>query len=114
MYLITDPLNLTVKLKGEAKDAQSSRAGFYFLGPNEINGKSHWLQNPGTNAIWYEKNVKHWIIGRQDEIGSGKGYITTSEDVPGPQEAKEWKYLHNDTWTTYGDDILVDTFEPGT
>ena len=41
-------MNLVVKLIGGAKDAQSSMAGTYILGPDKVNQRSHWLQDPGT------------------------------------------------------------------
>ena len=105
-------MKLTVELKGEAKDAQSSRAGIYVLGPNTVNGKSHWLQVSGPNACWYEKELGNWAIGLQDNIGSKKAYIYTPEDVNSPQEAKEWNYRGDGKWLK-SDDILVDTFEQG-
>ena len=104
---------MTVELKGEAKDAQGARAGFYTLGPNSVNGRSHWLQDSGTNAIWYDKKNKYWMIGDQDDIGSKRGGIDTSEDVAGPQEATNWKYYSGSKWTI-SNDILVGTFKPGT
>ena len=104
---------MTVELKGEAKDAQGSKAGLYILGPNEVNGKSHWLQDSGTNAIWYDKANGNWNIGDQDNIGSTVSSIYTSEDVAGPQEATNWQYHSGGgKWIT-SDDILVFTFEPG-
>ena len=113
MYLITGPLKLTVELKEEAKEKQSIRAGIYSLGPSTVNGKSHWLQDSGTGAIWYDKPQGNWNIGNQGSIGSDQASIFTDEDVAGPQEAKEWKYLNSGKWLK-SDDILVDTFEPGT
>ena len=104
---------MTVELKREAKDAQSNRAGIYVLGPNKVNGKSHWLQDSGPNAFWYEKETGNWAIGLQDDIGSKKACIYTPEDVTGPQKAKEWKYRGNGKWLK-SDDILVDAFEQGT
>ena len=107
---------MTVELKGEAKGAQPSRAGLYILGPNTVNGKSHWLQDPPENAIWYDKPNGYWKIGAQDNIGNSTAAIAiyTTEDVAGPQEAKVWKYGNNGKWFTSEEDILVDTFEPGT
>ena len=95
---------MVVKLKGKAKDAHSSRTGIYILGPNLVNGKSHWLQNPGTNAIWYFKD--HWNIGDHRNLGSDKTWIFSPEDVAGPQEATTWKY-YNDKWIT-SKDIFVE------
>ena len=115
-YLISGPLKLTVELKREAKDAQSTKAGLYILGPNEVNEKSHWLQDSGTNSIWYDKPNGDWNIGPQDSIGNSSVgiFMYTTEDVAGPQEAKVWKYGNNGKWFTSEEDILVDTFEPGT
>ena len=112
MYSISGPLKLTVELKGEAKDAQGARAGFYTLGPNSVNGRSHWLQDSGTNAIWYDKKNGKWKIGDQDDISSSTAGIYTSEDVAGPQEATTWEYLSDGKWII-SDDISIDNFGPG-
>ena len=112
MYSITGPLKLTVELKGKPKDLQGTRAGLYILGPNEVNGKSHWLQDSGANALWYDKANGDWNIGDQENIGSTKSSIHTSEDVAGPQEATTWKYFSGSKFIV-SDDILVDTFKPG-
>ena len=103
---------MTVELKGEAKDAQGTRAGFYTLGPNSVNGRSHWLQDSGTNTIWYDKPNENWKIGDQDDISSSITGIYTPQDVAGPQEATTWKYLSGGKWTI-SNDILVSTFKPG-
>ena len=113
MYSITGPLKLTVELKGEAKDAQSSKVGLYILGTKEVNGRSHWLQDSGVNAIWYDKANGDWNIGSKDKIGSDISGIYSTVDVAGPQEAKKWKYVKNGKWFP-SDDILVDIFVPGT
>ena len=106
---------MTVQLKSYAQTLVPKMAGLYILGPNEVNGKSHWLQDSGSNAIWYDKPNGDWKIGHQDGIGNSSAPISiyTTEDVAGPQEAKEWKYLKGGKWIT-SDDILVNTFEPGT
>ena len=104
---------MTVELKGEAKDAQGTKAGLYLPGPNEVNGKSHWLQDSGTNALWYDKLNGRWKIGRQKNIGSEISGIYNSEDVAGPQEATTWQYMSSDSKWIISDEILVDTFKPG-
>ena len=115
-HLITgiNPWKLNVTLKGEAKVAQSSKAGIYTLGPDLVNGKSHWLQDPGSNAIWYDKRFENWKIG--SNLGSSSASIISYDDVAGPQVATTWKY-YNKEWIAFlpSDDIFVDTFvEPGT
>ena len=115
-YFITgiNPSKLIVTLKGEAKDAQSSSAGMYVLGPNPVNGKPHWLQDPGSNAIWNLKNSKFWLIGLQDDLGGSRSVsIFSTDEVASPQEATNWQYYDGKEWIT-SDDIFVDTFvKPG-
>ena len=107
---------MTVTLKREAKNAKSSSGipGTYVLGPNLINSKSHWLQDSGSNAIWYSNEggtSGTWIIGSQDAIGQIVGHFFLSfDDVDSPQEATTWQYYNGKTYIS-SDDILV---EPGT
>ena len=102
-----------MELKGEAKALHSSKAGLYILGSNEVDGKSHWLQDSGTNAIWYDKKNGNWDIGDQENIGSNIAGIHTSQDVAGPQEATTWKYHSGGDKWIISDDISIDTFGPG-
>ena len=114
-HLITgvNPWKLIVTLKGEAKVAQSSMAGIYVLGPDLVNRRLHWLQDPGSNSIWYDDKKGTWNIATQNDLGSDYAYIYSDNDVAGPQVATTWHYYDN-KWIT-SDDILVDTFvEPGT
>ena len=98
-----NPLNLVVKLTGGAKDAHSSKAGYYILGPDIVNGKPHWLQDPGTNAIWYD-GKSHWIIALHWNLGTDKAWIVSPDNVAGPQEATKWQY-YNDKWIKSNDII---------
>ena len=105
---------MIVTLKGQAKDAQYSVAGIYVLGPNPINDKSHWLQNSGSEAIWYIKETGTWTIGSQEYLGSFAPNILSLENVSSPQEAKTWHYFDGKKFIV-SDDIMVDTFvEAGT
>ena len=111
MYSITGPIKFTVELKGREKnphDWMHTTAGLYILGPKEVNGKSHWLQASGANALWYDKANGDWIIGDKKNIGSTKSSIHTSEDVAGPQEATTWKYMSGGE-CIISKNILVDT-----
>ena len=105
---------MSVEIKGKAKNAVSSGAGIYTLGPNTvINGRSHWLQDSGPSAIWYDKVRGGWNIGQKHDIGSEHCMIYTPDDVAGPQEAKEWNYYNKPKWVT-SVDILVNSFKLGT
>ena len=88
--------------------------GIYIRQSNVEHDFSHWLQDPGTNAIWYYKSYKTWAIGFQDDIGSSDTLLYTPvKKLAGPQIATIWKY---DNGTKIeSDDILVDAIvEPGT
>ena len=107
-------MKLIVTLKGEAKNTLSSIAGIYVLEPKLVNDKSYWLQDPNSNAIWYDKQYRGWNVGSQDDLGSSAALIISQEDVAGPQEATTWQ-IANGKQFIVSDDILVDTFvEPGT
>jgi hypothetical protein len=109
-------MKLTVELKGEAKDARPKEAGIYSLGLNTVDGKLHWLKDSGKRAIWYNKHTGSWNIGSQDEIGkknASVGIYTAANVAASPQEATTWHYTSDGKWIT-SEDILVDTFEPGT
>ena len=84
---------------GAAKDAQSSVEGTYILGPNLINGKPHWLQEGGSNAIWEKLGEKgYWIIGGIHLLGERySNSLKSSHASVGPLEVTKWKYLH-DGW----------------
>ena len=99
-------MKLIVRAKGEAKDTQSRRAGIYVLGPDLVNSKSHWLQDYGTHAIWYNKEVKIWAIGPQVNLGSSTASVISYNDVTGPEEATTWQYNEN-KWII-SDDIYVE------
>ena len=98
---------MIVTLKGKASQNSSRSAGLYILGPNLINGKSHWLQSSGSNAIWYNKEIKIWAIGSQDYLGSFDADILSTEEVSSPQEATNWEYFDGKKFIK-SVDILVD------
>ena len=105
---------MIVTLKGQAKDAQYSVAGIYVLGPNPINDKSHWLQNSGSKAIWYNEEIGSWTIGSLQWKAHFMESFFSFEDVGSPLEATTWEYFDGKEFIA-SDDIMVDTFvEAGT
>ena len=102
---------LTVTIKGETKELKVSSGvqGIYVLGPNSINGKSYWLQESGSNAIWY--GILGWGIGSKDAMVSSRlASIISSKYVASPQLATTWQYFDGSKFTQL-EDVLV---EPGT
>ena len=102
---------MIVTLEGEAKDAHSSSAGKYILGPDPVNGKPHWLQDQGSKAIWHFKDDEAWVIGLKEDLGSILALIASFDEVASPQEATSWQYNDGKEWIKTSDDVLV--FIPG-
>ena len=103
---------MIVTLKGEAEEIQPARAGIYVLSPKPVNGQSHWLQDSGTNAIWFDNENDNWNIGPQDNLGTTIAAIVSYENVASPMKATTWHYSNNGFIKS--DDISVETFvEPG-
>ena len=90
---------MIVTITGEANNAKfRGIPGIYLLAPNSINGRSHWLQESGSNAIWnfiYYKGegvtYSAWGIGSQDDIGKTNTDLTSVDDAAGPQKPSYWR-----------------------
>ena len=78
-------------LYGEAKKAQSSRAGIYHLQHMMVNGESYWVHASGEHAIWLSPNG-WWSIGEIVRAGTDLCSIYTEDAVSAPQKASDWKY----------------------
>ena len=89
---------LIVTLDGDAKLAQSHTEGIYTVASMPKNGKQYWIQDQGSNAIWYEKEKKDWLIGRKEDLGTDICSLYSRNDTTGPEEATTWKYLENGRW----------------
>ena len=102
-------------MTGIAKDVLGSNyingiPGIYVLEPNSINGKSHWLQESGSNAIFYNTLPTGEIFGWGiDSLEDGLANILSFDKVASPLEAGNWKGYNG---TTYIDiafhDVLVE------
>ena len=109
--LVTGRDALTVTINGEVENTQlSGIPGTYVLGPNSINGKSHWLQESDSNAIWYNQGNGWggWFIGSQENIINNIALIISFGGVVSPQEVSTW-YYYNGSSYIISDDILVDS-----
>ena len=101
--------NFIITLNNETKDAQGSRAGNYILAPNMVNGKKYWLQNGGTDAMWYCKNGL-LAIGLQSNIGIGGCTcgLHAPGDSTGPETETGWKYSNSGWYDSKDNDVLVE------
>ena len=83
--------NLTVTLDGGAKLAHSNREGHYIM-----NGKQYWIQDQGSNAIWYDKDS--WNIGDKEHLGTSNCSLYSTKNTKRPEEATTWMYAKNGGW----------------
>ena len=97
----------------DIKEKWSTSEGIYILASTKVNGKNHWLQGGGTNAIWYDKGFINWKLGDLSSLGSSTAKISTTYGTAVnslPHELTPWWFLVNGTWTA-SDDIIVTLFE---
>jgi hypothetical protein len=100
---------LHVTLTGSAKLAQGNTEGYYTLNSTK-NGKQVWIQVQGSNAIWYNKEQKYWMIGHKSNLEIGIGdwnsgcFLHSMFDTKTPEEAFTWNYYINDDeeWMSTG------------
>ena len=97
---VASQAKLVIKLSGDAKDAQSSKEGIYTLSLDTVNGKSYWIQEEGTSAIWFDKKYGNWKIGSKDNLGTSASGLYSNGNVNKPQDATIWNYYitDNKTW----------------
>ena len=97
---VASQAKLVIKLTGSAKDAQSSKEGIYTLSLDTVNGKSYWIQEEGTSAIWVSKKFGIWYIGSKDNLGTRASSLHSNFNVNKPQDATIWNYYitDNNTW----------------
>ena len=63
-----------------------------------INGKTSWISNDNSQAIWYIPKYKDWLIGSFSKIGTEYGGLNSiggqvnvdPNDVP----SDKWKYYN--------------------
>ena len=83
-------------MSGGAKDAQSSKEGIYTLSIDTVNGKSYWMQEGGTSAIWFDKKYGNWKIGSKDNLGTSASGLYSNANVKTPQDDTIWNYYITD------------------
>ena len=99
-------------MSGDAKEAQSSKEGIYTLSLDTVNGKSYWMQEEGTSAIWFDKKYGNWKIGSKDNLGTSASglYSSRKRNVKKPQDETIWNYYNTDnkTWIqANGNEVYV-------
>ena len=94
----------------DVKEKFSTVEGIYILASTKVNGKPHWLQEGGTDAIWFDPVFNNWKLGSQSILGNafGSKILTTKDSAEEmlPNEITPWLYSVNGSWT-FSDDIVV-------
>ena len=94
----------------DVKEKFSTIEGNYILASTKVNGKPHWLQEGGADAIWFDPVNNNWKLGSQSILGNTTGakILTTKDSAEKmlPNEIIPWLYLVNRMWT-FSDDIVV-------
>ena len=97
-----------VKVRNGVLNEGISKEGPYRLS-TEVNGKESWTTS--SNAIWYDPDLKDWLIGNLDDIGMRSRYITSRfvYDLEQPYDVEYWNYYHSGGWVTNGSatDVIV-------
>ena len=103
-------MKISVTLSGDVLKGYGSYGGNYDLAPDLVNGKASWSSEDGTNAIWFDKSFRNWLIGQMGSRGtSTAAFITpTGTAYDGlPNEVKPWKWYVNGGFAA-SDDIVVE------
>ena len=98
---------LIVSLNGDAKEAQSVIEGRYLLHEDNNLWDKYWIQDNGSNAIWY--SGASWIIGNLDDRGRGTQFAAMYSLVNerNPRVVSNWLYKASNGKWTVSDNVLV-------
>ena len=108
--MFSGPKRLKVSFTGAVKKKWNSSDGIYILSTSLVNGKPYWLQENGSDAIWYDKNG-HWNVGLESKLGQSEAKAISSLSQNSlPHELAPWKYYVNSAWT-FSDDICVTSLD---
>ena len=87
-------------LNGDTKNTQGSKQGIYFLGEELVNSYPYWYQQNGSNALWFVKTYRVWMVGPKIHLGQTIGGIIgpRSIDRSPTRIINGWKYFTNGIW----------------
>ena len=71
---------------------QEGKESIYKLSLDIVDGKSYWIQEEGTSAIWFDKTNKNWKIGTKEPKRSSSAFYSNA-NVDQPQEATIWNCI---------------------
>ena len=104
------PKQLSVKLEGEVLVKQTDCVGVYNISHNLVNEKSYWVQETGTNALWYDPKYQNWKIGWSSRLGGSTAKLLTQQNTASdpPHIALPWKYMKNGKWIGTEDIVVAE------
>ena len=103
-------------LDGDAKNKQGSRQGIFVLGEKLVNSHPYWEQQNGSNALWFVKAHRVWMVGKKTNLGLTIGGIIgpRSIDRSPTNIIRGWKYRSNGSWKdATASELLIKDLSPG-
>jgi len=99
-------------LKNKTREKQGAAAGIYRKSSDVNDGRPIWdLASDLDRAIWYKvlrPGFKIWMVGKKKDVGTGRGYVFSSKNLPCPEMiGYDWNYLDDKKWVKAGQDALV-------
>ena len=87
-------------LNGDAKNEQGIRQGTYILEEKLVNSYPYWLQQNGSNAIWFRDAYRYWCIGPKEYLGGGMCGIFGPRgiDMSPTRIVNGWRYYKYGLW----------------
>ena len=87
-------------LNGDAKNKQGNKQGIYSLGEKLVNSYPYWEEQNGSNALWFVKTFRYWMMGPKTHLGQDFGGINGPRGiVSSPTKILNgWKYYDNGIW----------------
>ena len=101
---------------GDTKNNEGNSQGVYILGEKLVNSYPYWYQQNGSNALWFVKTYRIWMVGPKIHLGQTIGGIIgpRSIDRSPTNIIRGWKYRSNGSWKdATASELLIKDLSPG-
>ena len=74
--------------------------GYYELEPRlRSHGRAVWKHVSGERWLWYNAEIRNWMVGTKDKIGSKTGTLSLADTCESPDRASDhWRALKDDNF----------------
>ena len=101
---------------GDTKNNEGNSQGVYILGEKLVNSYPYWYQQNGSNALWFVKTYRIWMVGPKIHLGQTIGGIIGPRgiDRSPTRIVNGWKYYANGIWKdAASSEIMFKDLTPG-